>query len=384
MATKVTFNDVVNDNNAAHSKELTFAIRTDEQYATGDLIKRITAHFKNNPTVSPDAIKGVVHDAYRVWSAAALKEIVSCIDYSRYPLPQGAPLAKVEFYDAEDLAQEAMIKGAQLVKKGAPVLYVTLDEMIKGSAGEGAELAFSREFCLNSEQQAGYRTRPGKKPIEAQVQALAARLQQMKAEHGSNVGFVLLEDNIRHANMLNWVIDLMQQNGVFEAGNLAGISTCFNVASPEELAKIVHDGKSVPVTAVVNFAGTLTDVLTPRDLFFDGHVVNVNGKLGRLPSMFMDAVKLFKIDPVKADEFRLGVARINTEFCEQLGRAFGVTVPLSWFPAAEAVAHVTSLPLETAMTDVIRKQLPTASRSPKILPSETNPNKKRAYAHRPR
>jgi hypothetical protein len=358
MTTKVTFNGVVNKQNADRSGELTFAIRTDDQYATAGVTERIIKHFKDNPLVKPAAIAGVVQEAYQIWMEAALKEIADCLDYTSYPRNNAGHPAKIDFYDPDDLARAAVQKGGQLVQKsgatsGVPALYVTLDEMITGSGGAGAEIAISREFSLASEQQPGYQARPGKKPVEEQMKDLAQRLGQMKAQYGENIPIVLLEDNIRHAGMLNWVIDRMQENNVFAAGKLAGIATCFCVASEEECRKIVHDGKIVPVAAVVDFAGSLTDVLTPRDLMFDGHVVKLGNDMCRLPSIFMDPVKLFKISPEKADDFRAGIHRINAAFCAELEKKLGVPVPLSWFPAAEAISRVTGCAPETPMTEVI-------------------------------
>jgi len=360
MPTKVTFNGVVNKKNAGNPEELRFAIRTDDHYATAGVTERIIKQFKDNSLMKSGAIAGVVRDAYDAWMDAALKEIADCLDYSHYPHNDAAHPAQIDFYDPEDLARDAMQKGSELcqqcgAKPGVPTLYVTLDEMIDGSGGEGAEIAISREFSLDSAQQPGYQARPGKKPVVEQMKDLAQRLAQMKAQYGENIPIVLLEDNIRHADMLNWVIDRMQENNVFDSGTLAGIATCFCVASREECEKIVHDGKIVPVAAVVDFAGSLTDVLTPRDLLFDGHVVKLGNDMCRLPSIFMDPVKLFKIAPEKADDFRAGIHNINAAFCEQLEKKLGVPVPLSWFPAAEAISRVTGCAIDAPMTEVICK-----------------------------
>jgi hypothetical protein len=379
MATKVkcTFNEVANNNGLGSSGGLTLAIRDDEHDVTAVIKKHLIEHLKQSPQqraffdamarkdhVSPEKIiDGIVHDAYRVWTRAVLKAMAQDLDYSLYNIKEGRPKAlNVDFYSADELAKNVIQKGELLarqvssVKPGTPVLYVSLDDMIQPQSEHWGELAVSRQFSLTGDQQLDYQARPGKKPLGDQMKDLVQLVEKLKAQYGENIPIVLIEDNVRRANMLNWIIDLMDQNKIFAAGKLAGIATCFSVATDEERQKIVHDGKVVPVTAVIDFKDSLTDVVTPRDLLFDGHVVQIKDKMARLPGIFMDVGKLFKISPDKADDFRARINRANSEFCQQIGKKFGVTVPMSWFAGAKAISYVTGLPPETAMTEVIRKQ----------------------------
>ena len=165
---------------------------------------------------------------------------------------------------------------------------------------------------------------------------------------------VLLEDNVRHAKMLNWVIERMERHNIFEHGDLAGISTCFCCAANEEREAIKYRGQTVPVTAVVDFKAAKIDVATPRDLMFDGFVVETPAGVGRLPGIFMDVAKLFKIKPSRADVFEKEVRKANVAFCESMEEKFETPIPLKWTVGAEAISHVTGYSLETSMARVMK------------------------------
>jgi hypothetical protein len=375
---KFTFNEVANDKDPGSPPGgLTLAIRADEHDATAGIKKNLIEYLKQSPqqraffnTIArkdhldfEKEIEDVVHEAYRAWVYSVLGEIARGLDYSRYNLNDDpARILNVNSYNAHELAQSVVQKGEQLVRQGGdvkpglPILYVSLDDMIGAQSEHWGEIAFSRQFSLDGDQQLGYQARPGKNPIEDQMRELAEFLEKLKAQYGEDIPIVLIEDNVRHAKMLNWVIDLMEQNKVFAAGKLAGIATCFCVATEEERQKILHRGQVVPLAAVVDFKDSLTDVVTPRDLLFDGFVVQVEDSMTRLPGIFMNVEKLFKLSPDKVDDFRTRINLTNIEFCEQIEKEFGVAVPLGWFPGAAAISHVTGFPPETPMAEVIRGQ----------------------------
>ena len=91
------------------------------------------------------------------------------------------------------------------------------------------------------------------------------------------------------------------------------------------------------------------EVSTPRDLFFDGYVVEVNGETTRLPGLFMDVEKLFKVAPEKVDSFTAEVKQASLDFCDRIEKEWGVQVPLKWFTCAKAIASVTGQSLDTPM-----------------------------------
>jgi hypothetical protein len=162
--------------------------------------------------------------------------------------------------------------------------------------------------------------------------------------------------------MLNWVIDLMEQKGIFEHAGLAGISTCFCCATPEERNAIRFDGKTVPLTSVVDYGGAIVDVVTPRDLLFDGRVVEYEEsgttQIGRLPGPFMDSAKLFKIKPDREADFERRVIKANILFCAKLEEKFGLEIPVQWFGAAPVIAATTGCDQNDRMIDVLRRHGP--------------------------
>lgn len=362
--TTFAFNDVAKYTSPSPVDGLVFAIRTDAHHATDLLKKNLLTHLQSSLSPLSDltdleeAIKARVHEAYRIWGHDILNAMSECLDYASYGIQDPSQkYLQADFYNARDLAEEAIEKAAPLLevarpRDGVPAVYVSLDSMIERHCEHEAQIAFSRLFSLDGTQ-SDYVARPGSKPIGEQMDDLRIKLQGMKEQYGCNVPFILMEDNVRFARMLNWVIGKMEEHGVFEHGVLAGISTCFCCATPQEREAIKYKGQTVPLAVAVDYKDAKVDVMTPRDLLFDGLVVEINGKTARLPGLFMDVQQRFKIDPQKTDEFCKQVQIANMEFCYGIQHAFDVTIPLSWFPGAEAIAHVTKAPLETPMTEIM-------------------------------
>jgi len=342
---------------------LTFALRTDAHHATGILTQNLLNHF--NAAADPAfglRLRQSVHDAYRVWGHGILKAMAANLDYDRYGLTDPRErFLNVHFYNARQLADDAVVKGEMLVRqlaghgKPVPVFYISLDDMIEPQTAHHGEIAFSRLFSATGEQLPGFRARPGKKPLDQQLDDIRELLKHFHSTQGQKLQIVLLEDNVRHAKMLNWVIDLMEQHKIFDHGDLAGISTCFCCASQAERDAIRHQGKTVPLTCVVDYKGAQIDVVTPRDLLFDGFVVETDDNTGRLPGIFMDVAKLFKIRPEKTVAFEQKVHRANVKFCETLEREFGVALPLKWFAGAGAISYIAGYKPETPMIDVLKQ-----------------------------
>ena len=147
---------------------------------------------------------------------------------------------------------------------------------------------------------------------------------------------------------------MLFRSGIFDYGDLAGISTCFCCADDAEKALIMCKGKEVPVVAVIDFDSMKVDVVTPRDLLFDGFVVEIGGRTTRLPGVFMETEKVFKIPASRVLRFHEEVRNINTEFCESLETELNVSLSLSWFKVADAISFVTGQKPESAMKNVLK------------------------------
>lgn len=363
--TKLHFNHITQFDSARPFSGLTFALRTDADHATGILKRNLSDHFNAAANPVPDTeIRHIVHQAYRTWGHSILKALAADLDFARYGLtdPQNQFL-DAHFYNAKALAGRAMEQGEDLIRetnKAAPVFYVSLDDMIDPNSEYAGEIAFSRLFTQDGSQQLGYRARPGKAPLEEQFKNICAIAKTYHETHGKKLSIVLLEDNVRHAKMLNWVIDLMDDAKIFDHADLGGISTCFCCAPEEEREAIKHRGQTVPMTWVVDYKGAPVDVVTPRDLLFDGLVVEYeqDGKTetGRLPGPFMDVTKLFKIRADRAETFENKVVRANIAFCETLERKTGTPLPLKWFAASPVIAAATGSNPEERMVDILRRQ----------------------------
>lgn len=368
--TKLHFNHITHYDSARPFSGLTFALRTDANHATGALKANLLNHFNSaaNPAMK-DRVRHIVHQAYRKWGHSILKALATDLDYERYGLTQQQnQFLDAHFYNAKALADDAVAKGAALIKqsrgrkKNAPVFYVSLDDMIDPQTEYSGEIAFSRLFTHDGAKQLGYVARPGKPVLEDQLQAVHDIAKNYHKTHGQKLQIVLLEDNVRHAKMLNWVIDLMNKQGIFKHADLGGISTCFCCAPEEERDAIKFRGKTVPLTSVVDYGGAVVDVVTPRDLLFDGRVVEYGDETGpltgRLPGPFMDSASLFKINPEREAAFERRVIHANIKFCATLERKFGIDLPVSWFAASPVIAATTGCDPQDRMIDVLRRYGP--------------------------
>ena len=374
--TKFAFNDSAAAQSSEHTEGLTFLIRTDARYATGGFRRQLLQSVQQdtlNATFGPQAngipeedtlagaVKKSVHDAYEEWGVSVLNSISRHVNYDLYDIDESVRSLNVHFHDAHALAEKIANNADDFLKTQpghnpeVPAVYVSLDEMFHECRAPWAEIAFSRLFSTKGDQQFGYTARPGKMPIEEQVTSFAQSLKDLQQRYGQKLPIVLLEDNVRHAKMLNWVIDLMDKHGVFESGELACISTCFCSASQDERAAIVHQGRSIPLVPVIEINSKSFEVSTPRDLFFDGYVVEVNGEQTRLPGLFMDVEKLFKVSPDKVEAFKAEIKDASVRFCERIEKEWNINVPVAWFTGAKAIASVTGQPLEARMSEVLEK-----------------------------
>ncbi|MAQ71496.1 MAG: hypothetical protein CL565_04800 [Alphaproteobacteria bacterium] len=369
----IDFFDCSPDQDIPQSGGLTLVIRTDANHATRQLKKNLLRHMSSEKIKMPfdiatkrtddgaqllcDYIKTTIHDAYQVWGHEVLKALSEDLNYSKYGIKTSDEMyTNVHFYNAKQLSDEALVKGREMVKEthgpDAKALMISLDDMITSEKYELSEISFSRLFSLCGSQQYDYVARPGYKPIEDQMKDVLEKVKADYAATGKKTPIVLIEDNVRHAKMLNWLVGEMDNAGIFEYADMAGISTCFCCADSEEQSKIkdIH-GNSVPVEAVVNYTKKAVDVTTPRDLLFDGFVVQIEENLGRLPGIFMDIESRFKISPDKVDDFREKIRQANHHFCDTIEAKFGVEIPLSWFAVAKPISHVKKACLSTPMKE---------------------------------
>ncbi|MAM35057.1 MAG: hypothetical protein CMH28_08290 [Micavibrio sp.] len=369
----IDFFDCSPDQDTPQSGGLTLVIRTDANHATRKLKKNLLRHMSSEKIKLPfdvatkrtddgaqllcDYIKETIHDAYQVWGHEVLKALSEDLNYSKYGIEDPEDrYTNVHFYNARQLSDEALINAREMVKgthgKDATPLMISLDDMITSEKYDLSEISFSRLFSLCGSQQYDYVARPGYKPIEDQMKDILERVKSDYEATGKKKPIVLIEDNVRHAKMLNWLVGQMNDAGIFEYADMAGISTCFCCADSEEQAKIKDvNGNSVPVEAVVNYTKKAVDVTTPRDLLFDGFVVQIEEDLGRLPGIFMDIESRFKIRPDKVEAFREKVRQANHHFCDTIENKFGVQVPLSWFAVAKPISHVKKACLSTPMRE---------------------------------
>lgn len=370
---KLAFNHSSAAQGSELSEGLTFLIRTDAQYATcgfrRQLLGAVTGHALS-PLFAPQAqtgnvcreqqVKKSVHAAYQEWGERVLESISRHVNYDLYDIDESVRRLNVQYHNARALGEkivdnaDAYLSAQPGYNKDIPAIYVSLDEMFHECRAPWGEIAFSRLFSIKGDQQFGYTARPGKQPIDEQAAAFAQSIKELRQQYGQKLPLVLLEDNVRHAKMLNWVIELMDNHNVFDDADLACISTCFCSASQEERAAIVYKGQSIPLVAAIELNSKNFEVSTPRDLFFDGYVVEVDGEKTRLPGLFMDVEKLFKVSPDKVDIFTEEVRQASLDFCNRIEQEWGVTVPMEWFTGAKAIASVTGKSVDTPMKDVLQ------------------------------
>lgn len=380
-ASQLALSHVTDYNNIPEPEGLTLAIRTDARHATRGLKERIrdairsgqcpdfpiTSLHRNEFTIAA-AIDNIVHRAYQDWGHETLALLSETLDYSKYGIRADRDRKlNVHFYDSQRLAGLSIERARSMVPDD-PVL-VSLDDMItarsENERKRWADLGFSRRFSLCGRENHGYVGRPGKAPLGEQIADIRRRMESAAHERGSKVPTVFLEDNVRKASMLNWVIDKMGEHGIWDYADLNGISTCFVCASPEEQGNIRFRGHPVPIEAVVNYEGANVDVTTTRDLLFDGLVVQFDGdKVGRLPGIFMDVVERFKIAPSKAADFNAAIRETNAQFCDTLSRQLGMQIPLAWFDGSAPIAYVGNHRPEDPMAEVMRRDVPSIKPEP--------------------
>lgn len=300
----------------------------------------------------------LVHQEYQSWGKKILHAMAEGLDFERYGISHRHPKSvDVQFYDAGNLARNAVDKATQFVHanhgKNTPILYVSLDDMIQGKPGEQwRDVGFSRLFSPDGREQLGYVARPGKKPIEEQIAAVGEQLMAMRKRSDEAPVMVMVEDNVRNAKTMNWVIDRMKEQAIFDHGKLAGVATCFYMATQAEREKM-----PTPIVESIDYGSAKVDVWTPRDMLFDGFVVEIDNRLGRLPGIFMDTESMeekFKICPTKSRAFLDRVQDANHAFCHNLEEILRVPVPIDWFAGAEPIAHVTNTQPQQPMRHLMR------------------------------
>ncbi|MCB9990983.1 MAG: hypothetical protein H6867_06340 [Rhodospirillales bacterium] len=372
------FNECANDRSPVPERGLTFVIRTDAAFATAKLRRNIVAHIQSDPEHPlhgkenlDNYITKITHGAYELWGQSVLTAKAECLDYGKYHLkePEDKSL-HVHFYNAATLTTRAIEMAETMLAArpdhdaGKPTMFISLDDMIQKQCEPWADIGFSRLFDHEGKEHFGYTGRPGMLPLSEQIKNAKAQLKELSEKHGGKISVVLLEDNVRHARMLNWVIDMLDQEDFFDYADLAGISTCFCCASEEERAAIQYDGKTIPLAIVIDYEQNLVDVCTPRDLLLDGFVVEVNNKVTRLPGIFADVIERFKINPKKVDKFNAAVIDANIEFCQTLESAFQLKLPVAWFKGADAIEHIYGATQQTPMADVMEELRRKLSRKP--------------------
>lgn len=380
-AKKVVFNEISLSAGACATKDLSYVIRTDADYATKSVKKAlgdmsVKSGFpamrcpKTPEKIDENDIKATVHDAYKEW-VHSISEITIHSFKSTSALNTSSSV-EIGVFDSKELEKSITNNAKNLVTNNAgkntsvyDTIYISLDSQIHAHNKPNAEIAFSREFEIDGVQKANYVHRPGFERIEKQILALNKKIQEMRS-NAPHINLVLLEDNIRHARMMNWVIDRLDEQHVFDHAQLAGISTGFCSAKDDELAKIHHKGRQIPVQSVVDFHGSNADVITPRDMMFDGYVVDIGNGPVRLPGIFMNPSKKFDIEEDKIYDFQRHILYSNMRFCRRIENAFGVTIPLSSLASGEAIAQIRNVPLETPVINVMASRLKEIQKAHKV------------------
>jgi hypothetical protein len=353
---------------------LTLIIRTDAQFATRDLQHAFRAirHEISVPRgadISPEHFSNLLENAYQAWGKEIIKALADALNYSQmYGLPPtSANDTHVHFHSADSLAQSVIRKACLLLKTAhsekSNALFISLDDMIHedvfrefSAHGAFKEIGFSRLFSHQGEEQ-GFVGRPGRDSIERQIEDVCITLQEMRKNSKHRIPIILLEDNVRRAKTLQWIFNEMDKGNVFKDGKLVGIATCFSVATPEERAKICHEGREIPLIIGMDYTQSKVDVVTPRDHFFDGLVVRgKDGSLGRLPSFMLpneQISKNFKIHPDNVESFMIRIIDANTAFCDAVSETVGIEPRLNWFTPGPAIAEALDLAPSIPMTQAL-------------------------------
>lgn len=355
----------VNANEAEPTSRYVNVVRTDARFSTRKLRSNLEAAIKNDDSfdnlqeeVLSDKIKDVVHGAYAKWGEAVINALNDCAVYDN-TAPDLYSESKVPFhlYDARTLTKDVLsLAHENPATDGVLPTLVSLDDMITGEEANLQEIAFSRLFSLDGKTQYGYVPRPGYESLDKQFEKLKDHIEFRRQNEGiDRVPLVLVEDNVRHAKMLNWLFQKMEDHGVLKHADVKEIASCFSCATQDELDNIKSQGEIVPVNAVVGHKRAKVDVITPRDLFFDGFVVNIEGEHARLPGIFMDYESRFKIDPDKKAEFHKQVLAANIDFCDRVEDAFGKKLQIGWFAVSKAVCHVSGKKPEDSMKTLLEE-----------------------------
>jgi len=354
--------------NQTEPLKLVNVVRSDASFSTRYLRDKIFEHLSLARSSSPsvqfndvareslkDEIKQVVNGAYAEWGHEILGILhITTVNETGEELPN-LPTTNFHLYDAGQLSQHVIKQANEFVtENGQKPILVSLDDIVSSVQPGLKEIAFSRLFSLDGRNQYNYVARPGHASIETQMAVLKYYLDRKAIQQGCASSIVFLEDNVRHAKMLNWLNDQMEKTGVLDNATIAGISSCFCCADADERTKIQSKGRIVPVQAVVDYNGAEIDVITPRDLLFDGFVVDIKGENKRLPGIFMDVVKRFKIEPESEKQFRERVIDANIAFCTKVEQYFNMTIPVEWFAVSDAIIYVTGKPGTTPMRQIMQ------------------------------
>lgn len=325
--------------NQTSRESLALLVREDSGFACQDLI---TAIHENGLICDPAYIR----DAYRDWLSDVVNIIGRYIDPEQYDFAANTRLrVTTDFYNAERLKDNVVENAYALTqqKGNAPAVYVTLDEMLHENRPCWAEIAISRLFNHEGRKTGDFVARPGSAPIEKQMAQLQQQVAALYRETNERPQVVLLEDNVRHGNMLNTIIGYMQESGVFQNADLAGVSSAFLCAGPDELAKIQHERKSITVRSSVDVSTLSADILTPRDLLMEGVVMpDATGeKHVRMPVIFLDLARRMKIRPDAQETVRQKICHHNQVFCKAVADHIGrEDIPVQWFEGGDGVARV--------------------------------------------
>lgn len=357
------------DGISTQNDRLTLIIRTDAQFATRDIRTAFASNAfgisaRQSPNLSTECFGKILETTYAPWGTEVVNLWAATLDYERrYNISRSSP--RVHIHSADTLASNVIKKARDLRHNDPKTLYLSLDEMIRkevfdssGTSGAFAEIGFSRLFSPDGKQ-LGYTGRPGREPLDDQILSLKALLAKMRGNDKERISIVLLEDNVRHARQLNFIIEKMREGGVFQHGRLALLATCLCVADPDERAKIQFEGCPLPLVVGADYKGSKVDVITTRDNFFDGLVVANKGGLGRCPSFMLGQKEIadsFKIQPEAVEQFRTGVIEANLRYCDDVETLSSVTLPVGSFTTGKTIASVLGLAPNSPMVDVLEKR----------------------------
>ncbi len=355
---------------------LTLIIRTDAWFATQGLRKFFSLSSQEctslrNSSLTLEHFTAILEKAYEKWGHEIVSAQASHLAYEeQYSLPHPTSHGThIHFHSADSLASAVIRQAEALLKKGADnqqkPLFISLDDMIhkdvflaSEATGEFSEIGFSRHFSHDGEEM-GFVGRPGHVAIDAQISNVREKLHKMRGNNPHRVPIILIEDNVRRAKTLLWIFKEMEKGGVFNEGDLVGIATCFSVATPEERAKIRHEGKEIPLVVGVNYTNALVDVVTPRDHFFDGFVVkHKDGSFGRLPSFMLsnkEIARNFKISAHAVTEFKSRVIQANIDFCKSVHELTDIILPLKSFTPGPTISEMMDVCPDTPMVNILNR-----------------------------